>query len=352
VPVEVISISEFLKKRALNSCPVIDARSESEFSHAHIPGSVNIPLLNNAERIEVGTLYKQRGREEAVTKGFELVGPRFHKIIEDVNKLTSEKEVLLYCWRGGMRSNILGWVLSMAGFKVSLLNGGYKSFRKFVLDEIKVPKNVVVLGGATGSGKTDLLVSLKKEGEQVLDLEGLANHKGSAFGALGQAVQPSNEHFENKIALEWFEFDDIKTVWVENESRSIGSCMVPEGIFTQIRDNKVINIIVPLEERIQRIRKDYGKFPTEVLAETSKKIEKRLGPQHLKAALEFLNAGDFNSWLTIILGYYDKLYQHGNDLRDQKNIVHLDLSIIKESEYTKTLINAAQKLNIFSIKTN
>jgi len=344
MPVEVISIEHFLDKAGNRDIPVIDTRSENEYAHAHIPGALNLPLLNNEERIVVGTVYRQKGREAAVLKGFELVGPRFHQIIKKATELTSGKEVLIYCWRGGMRSNITAWVLSLYGFKVCLLKGGYKSFRNYVLEVNSIPGNVIVLGGPTGSGKTDLLLRLAAEGEQVLDLEGLANHKGSAFGGLGQPKQPSNEQFENLVAMRWRCFESGKVIWIENESRSIGSCLIPDGIYSRIRDSIVININVPHEQRVKRITEEYGSFPFETLAETTLKIKKRLGPQHLKYALECLEQNDFNGWLDIILKYYDKLYSYGNEQRDPKMVHNIDLVPFQESEYTRVLKNTSSAI--------
>ena len=181
---KLISLSEFFDLRT--SIPILDARSEGEFEQSHIPGAQNLPILNNEERIEVGTLYKNEGSEAATLKGFELVGPRFHLIQKEAIQQFPERKVLLYCWRGGMRSQILSWLLGMVGFEVYRLKGGYKTYRTFTFEEVRKPRTLIVLGGKTGSGKTLLLKKLSKSGEQVIDLEGLARHKGSSFGAIGQ----------------------------------------------------------------------------------------------------------------------------------------------------------------------
>ena len=162
-----LTTEEFLNKFDNEGLLLIDARSELEFTHAHIPGAVNIPLLNNEHRHLVGIEYKKKGREAAVSLGFELVGPHFHEYIKKANELSDKKEAMIYCWRGGMRSSIMAWLLSMAGFKVFLLKGGYKSFRNLILSQFTLPRKILILGGHTGCGKTDLLKELKKLGEEI-----------------------------------------------------------------------------------------------------------------------------------------------------------------------------------------
>lgn len=223
-----------------------------------------------------------------------------------------------------MRSSILGWLLTMAGFKVTLLNGGYKSFRNLILESFSLPRNVMVIGGKTGSGKTEILQRLKESGEQVLDLEGLAHHKGSAFGALGQLPQPSNEQFENLIGSQWLQFDSGSRIWIENESRNIGSCTLPAPVFMRIRDSILVEVHVPVASRKERIKNEYGIFSTEELSEATKKIGKRLGPLKLKEALSYLEEGNFDQWLDIVLAYYDKLYSYGTDQRKPELVVKVD----------------------------
>ncbi|MFM7823567.1 MAG: tRNA 2-selenouridine(34) synthase MnmH [Bacteroidota bacterium] len=323
----VLDIDEFLNFSDKGEHVIIDARSESEFAHAHIPGAINIPILNDEERKLVGTEYKQKGKEAAVHLGFRLVGPRFHEIITDTIARAGKKNLLLYCWRGGMRSNILGWLLSINGFSVKLLNGGYKSFRNFVLNTNAHPRNFIVLGGATGSGKTETLAHLTLHGQAVIDLEAIANHKGSAFGLLGRGQQPSNEQFENRLALKLRSYEVGEWIWVENESRTIGCCALPEAFYNQMRKSPVVELNVSLEVRMQRITQEYGSFSIEELTFCSEKVKKRLGPQHLKMALELLHGGDFQGWLRILMEYYDKQYSYGNQQRDSSSIFSLDTNM-------------------------
>src|SRR5690606_39195657 len=221
-----ISLDDFWNLR--DQFPVIDARSEGEFDQSHIPGSINIPILTNSERIIIGTLYKEKGSEEATLKGFELVGPRFHQIQKEALAQFPQKKIIVYCWRGGMRSQILSWLLSMVGFEVYRLQGGYKVYRGFTFSEVRRQRKLIVLGGKTGVGKTVLLKKLQEKGEQVLDLEGIANHKGSSFGAIGLPQQPTVEQFENLMAEQLIRFDPALPVWVENESRRIGAVIIPD----------------------------------------------------------------------------------------------------------------------------
>jgi len=322
-----LDIDEFLDSANSGEYIIVDARSESEFAHAHIPGAINIPILSDHERELVGTEYKHKGKEAAVHLGFRLVGPRFHEIITDAISRTGKNNLLIYCWRGGMRSNILGWLLSINGFRLKLLNGGYKSFRNFVLKTNSQPRNFIVLGGATGSGKTETLAHLTVHGQPVIDLEELANHKGSAFGLLGKGKQPSNEQFENRLASKLRGFDIAEWIWVENESRTIGSCALPEAIYNQMRKSPVLEMKVPIEVRMNRITHEYGSFSIEELTSCSEKVKKRMGPQHLKMALDLLHSGDFQGWLTIIMDYYDRLYGYGNDQRDSKTIFPIESNL-------------------------
>ncbi len=290
----------------------VDVRSESEFERAHIPGAVNIPILNNEERISVGTIYKEKGREMAVGRGLHLVGPRFDALYQSFLLLenTQGKPLLFYCWRGGLRSQIAATFMQWSGRKCYVVLGGYKSFRQWVLETLKLPKSIVLLSGTTGSGKTEILHMLRKKGLSVLDLEGLASHKGSALGGIGLPAQPRSEVFENSIALEWAKFDSTASVFVENESKMIGHCVIPESLWLQMQSAKIIKIEVPKSTRIQRILKEYSHLPLDQLQERTSKLRKRLGGQNEQLAQQALLDGNFTLWVTTLLVYYDKTYAH------------------------------------------
>lgn len=323
---------------------LLDARSEKEFDRGHIPGAVSFPLLNNEHRHEVGTIYKKEGRQAAVLKGFELVGPLFHDLAKRAMALSAGRPVFIYCWRGGMRSNIMAWLLQMAGLKVTLLKGGYKAYRSRVPEYLLSPLPMVVLGGKTGSGKTEILKLLKDSGEQVIDLEALASHKGSAFGLLGMPPQPSQEQFENLLAAEVQKLDPKREVWLENESRLIGRIVLPSTLYEAMRLAPVVEVSVDRRQREVRIQNEYCVFPASELAEHTGRIKKRLGPQHLKQALRFLDEGDKDAWLQIVLDYYDKTYAHANSQRDPKTVVAVDFDWESAGVGVRKLINAKNKL--------
>jgi tRNA 2-selenouridine synthase len=313
-----LSVEQFLEKA--QTLPIIDVRSPGEFERGHIVGAVNIPLFENHERAEVGTRYKRVGKESAFLLGLDIVGPKLSGFVKKVNKIAPEKEVLVHCWRGGMRSGSFATLLSSAGMKVSLLVGGYKSYRNFILEQFRKPLNIIILGGKTGSGKTEILYELEKQGEQILDLEGLANHKGSAFGMLGQAPQPMTEYFENMLYEKLSRLDTSRRIWVEDESKNVGCCNIPDGLWQQMRMANVAFIDVNKEIRIGRLMNEYAQFSFEELKQATDKIAKRLGGQQHKDAIEALAEGDFSVGTDIALHYYDKAYLHGLSKREPAKV--------------------------------
>lgn len=304
---QLISLNEFWTLR--KSLKIIDARSEGEFAQSHIPGAINLPILNNEERIVVGTLYKQNGAESATLKGFELVGPRFYEIQNAALKLFPDKKILLYCWRGGMRSQILSWLLGIVGFEVYRLIGGYKTYRTFTFAEVRKDRNLIVLGGKTGVGKTVLLKALQEKGEQVLDLEGIANHRGSSFGAIGLPPQPSVEQFENLMAEQLLGLDPALPLWVENESRNIGRVTLPDLFFEKMGKSLLIDVQKPDTDRINHIAEEYGKLPIEQLIAAVNRIKKHLGGLRTQEAVEAIIADEPEVWISNLLIYYDKTYE-------------------------------------------
>lgn len=338
-----VIISEFVQRLLSKQVPIIDVRSEDEFSHGHIPGAINLPLLKNEQRVIIGTTYKNSGREAAVKKGFELVGPEFSDLISKAEQLAPTRQAMLYCWRGGMRSSIMAWLLNLAGFRVDLLKGGYKVYRTWAGEQFKIRRNLVVIGGKTGTGKTELLSALQRHGEQTLDLESLASHKGSAFGGLGQKPQPTNEQFENEIALLLSAFSEKQRTWVENESHSIGSNIIPNGLFDQMRNAPVVEIRLDHETRRKRILNEYGIFLKEDLAANTKKVAKRLGGLRLKEALLHLENNDLSAWADILIHYYDETYNHSNKERDLSKISVMELSHDRMGEHIPELIKITKK---------
>jgi tRNA 2-selenouridine synthase len=308
--IKALSIEEALSHAG--SYVWVDVRSESEYARAQIPGSVNLPLLNDEARAAVGTTYKQQGREAAVQLGLRLIGPDFETYYQSLMAVAKShnKKCLFYCWRGGLRSQIASTLVQWGGLPVCMIQGGYRSFRNWAFDTLAAPRNYIVISGHTGTGKTEILHLLKAQGESVLDLEGLANHKGSALGGLGLPPQPKNEQFENLIAYTLGSFPLNQPVYVENESRMIGQCAVPNGVWEGMQTADFIEVSIDLETRIDRILHEYGSFPVENLIEQTQKLRKRLGGQHEQAAVEALQQGDFRKWVELLLVYYDKSYTH------------------------------------------
>lgn len=306
-----VSIASFFsegKDRVL-----LDVRTPAEYAQAHIPGAINLPLFSNEERVIVGTLYKQQSPEAAFLQGLEFAGAKMADYVRQANQFAPGRRVAIHCWRGGQRSGSISWLLGFAGFDVWTLQGGYKAYRNYVLNAFascKLP--LLVLGGATGSGKTAVLHALKNQGEQILDLEALAHHKGSAFGALGEQPQPTVEQFENDLYAACQALDPQRRIWVENESRAIGRVYQPEGFWELFRHSPHIELAIPFEQRVAYLVEVYANHPVDDLRESFSKIERRLGGQHLKAALEALDQHDFAEAATIALRYYDKAYVHAN----------------------------------------
>jgi tRNA 2-selenouridine synthase len=342
--VTTISATEFIEQSGEGL--LLDVRSEKEFEHAHIPGAINIPLLNNEHRHLVGIEYKQNGNEAAVELGFKLVGPKFHEFIAQVNTIKKGNEIFIYCWRGGMRSNIMAWILSMAGNRVTLLKGGYKAFRRVILQTLTKKKQIQIVGGHTGCGKTEILSELKKCGEAIVDLEALANHRGSAFGNLGLPSQPSNEYFENLLGLEWMKIKDNQVVWMEAESRSIGVVKVPDSVFDQMQCATLFEVLSPVDRRKKRILDEYGVFSKKELSECTIKVRKRLGAVRLAEALIALDEGRMNDWLDILIEYYDKTYSYSLSERKPSKRIQLETTI------DETSLSIAKRLIELSIKEN
>ncbi len=318
--------------------PLIDVRSPLEYAHAHFPNAVNLPLLNNEERAIVGTTYKHEGNQTAVLKGYELVGYKFADYIKQVIKIAPHKKINVYCWRGGLRSNIMAFLLHSAGFEVNLLQGGYKKYRNWVLQTLEKPQQIKIVGGKTGSGKTYVLHELSKLGQQTIDLEGLAHHKGSAFGSLGQAPQPSVEMFENILATHWSILNPAAIVWLENESRMIGTVRIPPKIYEAMRQAIVYDLQISLENRIAHIAKEYGTFEKQLLADCTKKLEKKMGNLRMQQALDFLYNNELNAWIFMLLEYYDKAYLHSKEKRNSESIIDVDVNSSNFQEIAKMLL--------------
>ena len=329
--VEKIHIEQFLE--LAKHYPVFDVRSPGEYKHAHIPGACSLPLFTDEERKVVGTTYKQQSREQAIKIGLDYFGPKMRKMVEEVESICSSRNshlttqdsriILVHCWRGGMRSGAISWLLDLYGFKVYTLIGGYKKFRNYVLDTFKLPFHLNILGGYTGSGKTELLKALKERGERVIDLEDIAKHKGSAFGSIGMPQQPGQEMFENILAQSLQEVrgklsEAGKTpsdfmahpsgIWLEDESQRIGHVNIPGDFWQNMRQSPLYFLDIPFEERLKHIVQEYGQLDPEKVADAIGRISQKLGNLNAKTAILLLKEGKITESFDILLNYYDKFY--------------------------------------------
>ncbi|MEY3397773.1 MAG: hypothetical protein RL220_367 [Bacteroidota bacterium] len=322
---------------------VLDARSPGEYNAGHIPGALNLPLLNDEQRHIVGITYKKAGQKEAVKKGFELTGHEFSDKITRANELSNGRPILLYCWRGGLRSNILGWILSTAGLEINLLEGGYKAWRNNTIAEFSKPRKILVISGKTGTGKTELLHLLASRGEHIIDIESLCHHKGSSFGALGQPEQPTQEQFENIAGEVLSQIPEGTTLWIEDESRFLGRLRIPDAFFSQMSSSPLIVVDRPVEIRAQRILKEYGHFPIELLSERTMALSKRMGSEQASMASELLMSGDKSGWVMQLLRYYDKAYEHSTAQNEHVSRRQINFSHEDESAIAEELIQLRRK---------
>tara|TARA_Y100001968_G_scaffold177265_1_gene162395 strand:+ start:4393 stop:5445 length:1053 start_codon:yes stop_codon:yes gene_type:complete len=311
--------------------PIIDVRSPIEFSQGHLPGAINVPLFSNKERELIGRSYKKESRLKAVLIGLKVTLPNTKKLISLIlkivsNKNGSKKSLRIYCWRGGMRSKAFAWLARTIGVETYLLKEGYKSYRKWVLKQFEADLPIRLLGGKTGTGKTDLLKFINTEKIYVIDLEGLANHRGSSFGSLGMDKQPTTQQFENILAenLDKFSKSSSMEIWLEAESSYLGKCRIPKNLFTQMRNAPILEIIKNNDERVENLVKIYSQNPPNELKDAVNRISKRLGPQRTKEALIAIEEKRWSKACIAMLDYYDKCYEY--ELQKTKNLNSIDIS--------------------------
>lgn len=335
--VKQLTIDEYFNRYA--ELPLIDVRSPGEYKKGHIPEAHSIPLFEDDERAEVGTVYVRQSREKAIELGYKFVTPKLQQFIDKSEALSPDKKVVVHCWRGGMRSASFAQHLLDNGFReVYTIKGGYKAFRNYVLKTFDHPFKLNILGGYTGSGKTEILKQLQTRGEQVVDLEGLAHHKGSAFGGIGQEVQPTVEQFENNLFEAFQQLDFKQPIWLEDESHNIGRVQIPINLFRQIRELPLIFLDIPAEERAVKLVAEYGQCEADELAAAIQRIHKRLGGLAVKNALQYIEEGNYYEVTKIALFYYDKAYQKGMNTRDQSKVITIPL------ENTDASLNAVKIL--------
>jgi tRNA 2-selenouridine synthase len=344
-----IDIDTFLSM--YQTMPVFDVRSPGEYNHAHIPGAYSLPLFTDEERKVVGTTYKQQSREAAIKVGLDYFGPKMRKMVEEVEKITTsnklqaseKKQIIVHCWRGGMRSASVAWLLDLYGFDVYTLVGGYKFFRRHVLNTFNQSFHFRILGGYTGSGKTHVLNSLEKLGEKTIDLEGLAHHKGSAFGAIGMPVQPSQEMYENLLAVE-LNKKSSNTIWLEDESQRLGLVNIPQAMWNIMRHSVVFFLDIPFEQRLKHIVKEYGSLDKERMVNAIIRIKKRLGGLETRTAINYLVEDNIEKSFEVLLKYYDKQYSKGLHNREnlESYLNKIPCTTVDENKNAQRLIASLQ----------
>lgn len=310
-----ISVDDYLAE-AGRIHTVIDARSPSEFAEDHLPGALNLPVLDDEERRIVGTLYKQVSALEARKVGAAMVGRRIAGHIEaQVANKARDWQPLVYCWRGGQRSGSLAWFLSQIGFRTVQLQGGYKAFRAVVRTQLQaLPARLyyTVLTGRTGSGKTRLLQRLAAAGEQVLDLEGLARHRGSILGAMPGQPQPSQKHFDTLVWQALQAFDPARPVFIESESARIGTLRVPEALLQHMRERgQTVQLELPEHARVALLLQEYAHFADDVPAfcRLLDALTELQGKARVQSWQALAQAGDWATlFASLMAEHYDPLY--------------------------------------------
>ena len=319
---------------------IIDVRSESEYALDHIPGAINCPVLNNAQRIEVGTLYKQSSAFDAKKLGAALVAQNVaHHLEHHFRDHTRDWKPLIYCWRGGNRSGAMAHILAKIGWPVHQLDGGYKEYRRFITQQINQQAQKLsfqVICGPTGSGKSRLLQTLAAQGGQVLDLEKLAAHRGSVLGNLPAESQPTQKMFESRIWETLRHFVSDRPVYVESESKKIGNCRVPELLMEKMRASPCIALELSSESRVQLLMEDYAHFVQQphLLSLQLDHLITLHGREKIKRWHALAEAGDLTNLVhELLTEHYDPAY-----LRSiQRNFLQL---------------SSAQSLTLANISTN
>lgn len=337
-----ITIQQFLKEKT--RIPLLDVRTPAEYLQGHIPGAANLPLFTNEERVAVGTTYKQQGREAAILLGFDLTGNKWSGFIRQALAISPAKEIALHCWRGGMRSGTMAWALDLYGFDVWLIEGGYKSYRRHANELFAKSYNMVIVGGMTGSGKTATLQSLAAMAQQVVDLEELAQHRGSTFGSLNRLVQPTQEQFENELAAQLRLLDETRPIFIEDESIAIGKRFIPKPFFDRMQQAPLIELQISREQRITNLLAEYGILEPEFLIACTQRIWKRLGPAQTKEAIAAINAGELEKFISIVLVYYDKTYQAGITRRPGEIKIPVTTNLSEPAEQAAKILEATKHL--------
>lgn len=336
-----LSIGDFLDRA--KQLPVVDVRSPSEYARGHIPGTFNIPLFSDEERAAIGIEYNKGTRNSAILLGLKYVQPRMGAMVKQARKIAKDSLLLVHCWRGGMRSENMALLFRVSGIPCKLLEGGYRAYRRHLRQSLAKPIKLIILGGFTGSGKTEILNRLQSLDQQIIDLETIAHHKGSAFGGIGQQIQPTVEQFENNLFSQWQNLNPSLPVWLEDESKAIGSVFIPDELFQQMRTGPVIKIDMEFGLRVIRLEKEYANFPKHQLKDAVLRVRKRLGEENARIALNAIDRSQFKEAIELSLSYYDKAYDFGLGRRDQNTVYTLSLHGDHPGENARLIYAFAKK---------
>ncbi len=311
---------DFVDTLGLGKVVYVDVRSEGEYAEDHIPGAVNLPVFNNEERAEIGTVYRQVSKAAARRLGLSVLAPKLPTLIDQIALLAEGSQVVLYCWRGGMRSQAIWEVCKMMRIPALYLNGGYKGYRSWVNEYWQQPFSfsVVVLHGLTGVGKTQIIKKLQSLGLQALDLEGLANNRGSVFGSIGLYKQPSQKSFESQLCLSLRGCNIEKPVIVECESKRIGRLLLPDNFFRAMGIGCHILLYDNVENRISKILADYQpeRWQEDILV-AIRRLEKWLGKKNVKNLTDDILKGAYEEVVKkLLLDYYDPMYSYPSCFSD------------------------------------
>lgn len=329
-----------------STMPVIDVRSPGEWEQGHIPGSVNVPLFDNEERAKVGTAYVKKGKDIAIELGHTIASRKTEYYLEGIRKLDANRGLLLHCWRGGLRSEKTAAFYASHGYKMFVLKGGYKAYRKYIRQQFALPRPILVLGGYTGTGKTQILNELKKVGQQVIDLESLANHRGSLFGHLGNQSQPTTEQFENNLYDCWQALDPEKVIWIEHESLTIGEVYLPDSFYNTMQHSNLFFLELEKQLRIQRLVDEYGNYDKNSLLNSIRKLSPFIGKAESKYTIKSLKNNELHDVASHLLDHYDKTYSNSLKRRPIDGLHRVALTGSDPTENAKIILQKAVSLGI------
>lgn len=335
-----LEVEAFLKNT--RKFPLIDVRSPGEYQKGHIGGAINIPLFSDRERAIVGTVYAREGQQEAILRGLQIVSPKLEDFKSLAKKIADKGQLLVHCWRGGMRSEKMALLFEKTGLNCFVLRGGYKAYRTKLRGDFTEIRKLVVLEGPTGSGKTEILKNMAEMGAQIIDLEGLARHRGSTFGWIGQKEQPTTAQFQNDIYQQLLMLDNDKPIWVEGESLKIGKVTLPETLWERMNNAEIVNIELDKNVRRQRIVEEYGRFSRGDLLASLQKIRPGLGNLNYSLVSKAITEDELPEAVDILLGYYDKSYLYSLKKYRRKTPINI---ILNKNDSRASAVDIIQKTN-------